>query len=197
MKTAVSQSKSTKGRQPETVALIITHKISAGEEERYEAWLAEIFEASSRFPGYLNRDIFRPRDGDGKYTSVVRFDSLDSLNSWAESQTRESFVSKVQDLLEQGDQVEIRSGIDFWFTPEGVKPPKLWKQFVLTVSAVYPLSLIIPFVILIPLGKLVQVLGNVFISSMLMAVILTGMLTFVIMPPYTRLMKRWLYDEEE
>jgi hypothetical protein len=37
MKTAVSQSESTKGRQPETVALIITHKIRAGEEERYEA----------------------------------------------------------------------------------------------------------------------------------------------------------------
>ena len=114
MKTAATQSESTKGRQPETVALIITHKIKPGEEERYEAWLAEIFEASSRFPGYLNRDIFRPHDGDRKYTSVVRFDSLDTLNGWAESETRQSFVSKVHDLLEQGDQVEIRSGIDFW-----------------------------------------------------------------------------------
>jgi len=197
MKTAPSQYESTTGRQPETVAFIITHKIRAGEEERYEAWLAEIFEASSRFPGYLNRDIFRPHDGDRKYTSVVRFDSLDNLNTWAESETRQSFVSKVHDLLEQGDQVEIRSGIDFWFTPKGVKPPKLWKQFVLTVSAVYPLSLIIPFFILIPLGKLVPALGNVFISSMLMAMILTGMLTFVIMPPYTRLLKRWLYGNEE
>ena len=197
MKTAPSQYESTRGRQPETVAFIITHKIRAGEEERYEAWLAEIFEASSRFPGYLNRDIFRPHDGDRKYTSVVRFDSLESLNGWANSQTRECFVNTVHNLLEEGDQVEIKSGIDFWFTPKGVKPPKLWKQFVLTVSAVYPLSLIIPFFILIPLGKLVPVLGNVFISSMLMAAILTGMLTFVIMPSYTRLLKRWLYGDEE
>ena len=197
MKTAPSQSESPKSRQPETVALIITHKIKPGEEERYEAWLAQILEASSRFPGYLNRDIFRPRDGDRKYTSVVRFDSLDSLNGWAESQTRECFVNSVHNLLEEGDQVEIKSGIDFWFTPKGVKPPKLWKQFALTVSAVYPLSLIIPFFILIPLGKLVPVLGNVFLSSILMAVILTGMLTFVIMPSYTRLLKRWLYSDEE
>jgi hypothetical protein len=41
--------------------------------------------------------------------------------------TENSFISKVHDLLELGDQVEIRSGIDFWFTPEGIKP-KLWKQ---------------------------------------------------------------------
>jgi antibiotic biosynthesis monooxygenase (ABM) superfamily enzyme len=43
----------------------------------------------------------------------------------------------------------------------------------------------------------VPVLGNEFVTAFLMAVILTAMLTFVIMPRYTRLMKRWLYDEEE
>ena len=196
MKAAPSKYESTKGSPAETVAFIVTHKVRTGEEERYEAWLADIFIASSGFSGYLGREIFRPSDGSRKYTSVVRFDSQDSLNAWAESETRKSFVSKVHDLLEQGDQVEIRSGIDFWFTPEGVKPPKLWKQFVLTVSAVYPLSLIIPL-FLGRLGKLVPVLGNEFLTAFLMAVILTAMLTFVIMPRYTRLMKRWLYDEEE
>lgn len=196
MKAAASKYESTKGSPAETVAFIVTHKVRTGEEERYEAWLADIFIASSGFSGYLGREIFRPSDGSRKYTSVVRFDSQDSLNAWAESETRKSFVSKVHDLLEQGDQVEIRSGIDFWFTPEGVKPPKLWKQFVLTASAVYPLSLIIPL-LLTPLTKLVPALGNEFVFAFLMAVILTGMLTFVIMPRYTRLMKRWLYDEEE
>ena len=196
MKAAASKYESTKGSPAETVAFIVTHKVRTGEEERYEAWLADIFIASSGFSGYLGREIFRPSDGSRKYTSVVRFDSQDSLNAWAESETRKSFVSKVHDLLEQGDQVEIRSGIDFWFTPEGVKPPKLWKQFVLTASAVYPLSLIIPF-FLSPLGKLVPAIGNEFIMAFLMAIILTGLLTFVIMPRYTRLMKRWLYDEEE
>lgn len=193
---AASKYESTKRSPAETVAFIVTHKIRAGEEERYEAWLADIFIASSSFPGYLGREIFRPSDGSRKYTSVVRFDSQDSLNAWAESETRKSFVSKVHDLLEQGDQVEIRSGIDFWFTPEGVKPPKLWKQFVLTASAVYPLSLIIPLLLGL-LVKFVPTLGNFFVFSFLMAVILTGMLTFVVMPRYTRLMKRWLYDEEE
>src|SRR6476660_8235831 len=193
MKAAASKYESTKGNPAETVAFIVTHKVRTGEEERYEAWLADIFVASSGFSGYLGREIFRPSDRSRKYTSVVRFDSQDSLNAWAESETRKSFVSKVHDLLEQGDQVEIRSGIDFWFTPEGIKPPKLWKQFLLTVSAVYPLSLVIPL-FLIPLVKLVPALGNQFVTALFMAVILTGMLTYVIMPRYTRLLQRWLYD---
>jgi len=193
MKAAASHYERAKADPQGTVAFIITHKIKAGEEQRYETWLADILVASSNFPGYLGREIFRPSDGGRIYTIIVRFDSLDSLNRWAESETRRSFISQVHDLLEQGDQVEIRSGIDFWFTPEGIKPPKLWKQFLLTVSAVYPLSLIIPL-FLIPLVKLVPALGNQFVTALFMAIILTGMLTYVIMPRYTRLLQRWLYD---
>jgi len=196
MKATASHYDPTKDNASGTVAFVITHKIKPGEEKRYEDWLAEILVASSRFPGYLGREIFRPSDGGSKYTILVRFDSLDSLNAWAESETRASFICKVHDLLEQGDQVEIRSGIDFWFTPEGVRPPKLWKQFVLTVSAVYPLSLIIPLFLAL-LANLVPSVGNALIFSFLMAVVLTAMLTYVIMPSYTRLMQRWLYDEEE
>ena len=182
--------------QPGSVAFIVTHTIKCGAELRYEEWLADILTASSDFPGYIGREIFRPPDGGRKYTTVVRFDSLGNLSSWADSETRQSFIRKVHHLLEEGDQVEIKSGIDFWFTPEGVKPPKLWKQFVLTLSAVYPLSLIIP-VLLAPLIKIAPAFGNEFVFAFLMAVILTGMLTFVIMPHYTRLVKRWLYEENE
>ena len=186
----------TNADQVGSVALIITHTIMPGEERRYEAWLADILNASKVFPGYLGREIFRPPHGGRKYTSIVRFDSRDSLNKWAESETRQSLVLKVNDLLETGDQVEIRSGVDFWFTPEGVKPAKHWKQFVLTLSAVYPLSLIIPLV-LRQLVYLAPPLDNKFVMALLMAATLTATLTFVIMPRYTRLVKRWLYERNE
>jgi antibiotic biosynthesis monooxygenase (ABM) superfamily enzyme len=182
---------------PRSVAFIITHTIRAGEEERYESWLADIFQASSSYPGYLGRQIFRPAPAGRKYTSILRFDNLDNLNGWAGSDTRSEFISRVADLLEQGDDVQIRTGLDFWFTPETVKPPKRWKQFALTVSAVYPLSLLIPLLVLRPLIKLVPLLGHNLIKSLIMAITLTGMLTFVIMPNYTRLVKRWLFERNE
>ncbi|NVN91399.1 MAG: antibiotic biosynthesis monooxygenase [Desulfuromonadales bacterium] len=180
--------------QGKSGALIITHTIRAGEEKRYESWLTEILDAVSSSPGYLGREIFRPAQGTRTYTSIIRFDGNDNLNAWVESDVRRAFVSQVADLLEKGDRHEIRTGIDFWFTPQGVRPPKPWKQFILTLSAVYPLSLIIPrlFSMLFPI---VPVLALPIISGLLVASSLTALLTFVIMPRYTRLLKWWLYDE--
>lgn len=182
--------------QSQSVALIITHTVKAGQQKRYEAWLTDILSAVSRFPGYLGREIFRPAQGTRTYTTIVRFDSSDHLQAWAESEARQSFISQISDLLQKGDVHEIRTGIDFWFTPEGVRPPKPWKQFLLTLSAVYPLSLIIPS-LLSPLFPVAPILGHPLMSGLLIAATLTALLTFVIMPHYTRLVKRWLYDETE
>jgi uncharacterized protein len=121
----------------------------------------------------------------------VRFDSLEHLNAWAESIERTSYINRVSDLLEKGDVHEIRTGIDFWFTPEGVKPPKSWKQFLLTLSAVYPLSLIVPL-LLRPLFNVAPSPDHQLVEALLTSATLTALLTFVIMPPYTRLVKRWL-----
>jgi antibiotic biosynthesis monooxygenase (ABM) superfamily enzyme len=176
------------------VAFVITHVVKAGEEKRYEAWHDDILSASSSFPGYLGREIFRPAHGSRKYTTIVRFDTPEHAKAWAESDIRRSYVDRISNLLEKGDVNEIRSGIDFWFTPEGVRPPAPWKQFLLTLSAVYPLSLIIPRA-LSPLIGAAPSLGNQFIKGLLVSAILTGLLTFVIMPHYTRLVRRWLYEE--
>jgi uncharacterized protein len=182
--------------QSKSVGLIITHTIKAGEEKRYETWLTDILGAVSIFPGYLGREIFRPAQGMRTYTSILRFDCNDNLNAWVESDLRRSFVSQVADLLEKGDRHEIRTGIDFWFTPEGLRPPKPWKQFVLTLSAVYPLSLIISSLVT-ALLSVAPILSHPLISGLLIAVSLTALLTFVVMPHVTRLMKWWLYDETE
>lgn len=179
-----------------SVALIITHTIKAGEEKRYEAWLTDILSAVSTAPGYLGREIFRPATGRRTYTSIVRFNDDSRLNDWVTSETRNSFVNRVSDLLERGDVHEIRTGIDFWFTPEGVKPPRPWKQFLLTLSAVYPLSLLLPL-LFNPLFKAAPFLEQPLIKGLLIAANLTALLTFVIMPRYTRLVKRWLYNEQE
>jgi antibiotic biosynthesis monooxygenase (ABM) superfamily enzyme len=178
-----------------SVAFIITHVIKAGEAQRYEEWLGAILQAVSSTPGYLGREIFRPALGGRKYTSIVRFDSHEHLRSWAESATRQSFVDSVCDLLEEGDRHEIRTGIDFWFTPEGTKPPPRWKQFLLTLSAVYPLTLLLPLILGPLFSRVPPPLNDQLVKGFTAAASLTALLTFVIMPHYTKLVKRWLYEE--
>jgi uncharacterized protein len=182
--------------QSRSVAFVITHTVKAGAEQRYEEWTKEILSAVSSYPGYLGREVFLPTRGNHKYTIIVRFDNEEHLRNWVDSEARRGFIGRANDLLEKGDQNEVRTGIDFWFTPEGTRPPKAWKQFLLTASAVYPLSLILPR-LLAPLYRAAPALGHPLISALVMAALLTGLLTFVIMPRYTRLVRRWLYKETE
>ena len=179
-----------------SVAFIITHTIKAGEEARYEAWLTEMLSAVSRAPGYLGREVFRPAQGRRTYTSIVRFDAYDHLHAWSASETRNALVSRVSDLLTKGDVHEIRTGMDFWFTPEHAQPPKPWKQFLLVLSAIYPLSLLIPF-LFTPLFRVMPPLTHPLIRGLFVAAVVVGLMTFVVMPRYTRLVKRWLYEETE
>ncbi len=181
-------------RQHASLAFIITHVIATGAEPRYEEWLADILGAVSSFPGYLGRDIFRPAHGATNYTTLVRFDTQEHLDAWAASEIRRSYIARVLDLLEHGDRYEVRTGIDFWFTPEGVRPPKPWKQFLLTLSAVYPLTQLLP-ALLRPLFRLNPVLAHPRISGFILAATLTALLTFVIMPRYTRFVRPWLYRD--
>ena len=72
---------------------------------------------------------------------------------------------------------------------------KRWKQFVLTLSAVYPLTLVLPPLIL-PLARILFPFAPQGIGGFLIAATLTALLTWVIMPRYTRLVKNWLYEEK-
>ena len=57
----------------QTTALVIEHTVKKGNEERYKQWLAEIFEASRKFPGYLGREVFPPAGENKPYVIIVRF----------------------------------------------------------------------------------------------------------------------------
>src|ERR671930_331445 len=92
-------------------------------------------------------------------TSSLRFGAYDHLRAWSASDTRAAFISRVSDLLTKGDLHEIRTGIDFWFTPERAKPLKPWKQFLLVLSAIYPLSLLVSS-LFTPLSRLVPPLTH-------------------------------------
>jgi len=48
-----------------------------------------------------------------------------------------------------------------------------------------------------PLLRIAPTLGNALVAGLLVAAILTALLTFVVMLHYTRLAQKWLYEEAE
>jgi antibiotic biosynthesis monooxygenase (ABM) superfamily enzyme len=75
--------------------------------------------------------------------------------------------------------------------PQPLKKPNRWKQFLLTVSAVYPLTLLIPEVLRI-ISHVIPALRETVIRGILSATLLVASLLFVIIPLLNRVFKSWL-----
>ena len=179
---------------PDVVTAVIEHDVRAGAERDYEAWLQYVTTSAQRFPGHVGVNIIRPHEGGQRYTIVLRFDTLAHLQTWLGSEARRRLVAQVGPFLERGDRVDIKTGLEFWFTPPSAaqRHPAAYKQFLLTLSAIFPLTLLVPWV-LRPLFEAVPVFGALFMRNLVVDAVIVGLITYVIMPRYTRLVAGWLY----
>ncbi len=175
--------------------VVIHHRIREGREAEYDHWLNEIGPLCRTYPGHLDYHIIRPIPGLTKnYTVVIRFETCEHLRAWMESSDRQRLLEKAKSLLDEG-KYTIRSGLDFWFAPpdEDVKVPVQWKQFLVTWSAIYPLVLLATSLGIPALLKL-----GVPDNRPLITLPITGavvfMMVYVVMPRYTRLVQKWLYE---
>lgn len=175
---------------------VITHRVRDTHHQEYEAWLEEIIPVAKAYPGHLGVLIIRPSEGGPSiYTIVIRFDSHEHLLNWMQSQDRNRLIKKAQPCLVEEDQYHVQSGLDFWFTPEGAKPkfPKKWKQSLVTWSAIYPLvvgtSLLVG-----ALERLLDVPADVYSNTLLITGIVVLLMVYLVMPRYTKLVHRWLYN---
>ena len=174
---------------------VITHRVRDGQQAGYDAWLNEIGPLCRSYPGHLDLQIIRPIPGlTATYTVIIRFDTREHLQGWMSSQDRKRLIEQVRPLLAQDDDFFIRSGLDFWFTPEGAraKVPVRWKQFLVTWSAIFPLVLVIPLVVALGLRQL-GVPPDHYLDSLFITGLVVWLMVYLIMPHYTKLIQRWLF----
>lgn len=175
--------------------VVITHRVREGKHAEYEAWLSEISPLGKASPGQLDWNIVRPISGLSEtYTVVMRFDSTAHLRQWMDSPVRARLIEKVRPLLVTGDDFFISSGLDFWFTPGTAKAkvPVRWKQYLVTWSAIYPLVLAVPLIVT-PVLRQINAPQNRFLTVFAVTGTVVFLMVYVIMPRYTKLLKRWLF----
>jgi hypothetical protein len=180
----------------QAATVVISHHVKDDSKNNYEAWLQEIIPVSKSYPGHLGVGIVHPVPGATvTYTVIIRFDTRKNLLTWMESDDRKRLIEKVKPYLEEDDKFFVRSGLDFWFTPEEAKAklPTKWKQFLVTWSAIFPLVL--------AMSALVDWLLNsvsITLNHPLKVLSLTGlvvlMMVYVVMPRYTKLVHKWLFN---
>lgn len=164
-----------------------------GAVARYEEWLKEIIPVAQGFAGHRSVNVLRPHKADDPYTIILHFDTDAHLRDWLDSDARGHLVQKVRPLLRADEDVDIKTGFEFWFTPPPAsKPAKAYKQFLVTLSAIFPLTVAVPW-LLQPLFQWAPPLGLPPIRQFLIAVLIVGAMVYLIMPRYTRLVSRWLF----
>jgi antibiotic biosynthesis monooxygenase (ABM) superfamily enzyme len=181
-------------RGQSTVVCVIRHTVIPGKDQEYEAWLREILPIAGDAEGHRWVNVTRPHAGSGTYTIVLHFDALEHLQQWLASEVWKRLILEVHHLLQDGDQVEIKTGLEFWFAPPDSKQrrAKPYKQFLITLSVIFPLTMLVPW-LLTPLFHAAPILSTPGILHFLVATVVVALMTYVIMPHYTRLIAAWLF----
>lgn len=174
-------------------SVVIVHHVRDDRHAEYAAWLDEIGPVCRAWPGHLDWQLVRPIPGlTSTYTAIIRFDTPDHLRGWMESADRRRLVERVRPLLAADDTYTIRTGLDFWFASESAAPPVRWKQLLVTWSAIFPLVMLVPLAVAPALSA-----AGLPTQRWLVTLCGTGticfLMTYVVMPRYTRLVRGWLY----
>jgi len=180
----------------EGATVVISHHVLDDKRQEYEDWLNEIGPICRNSVGNIDWQIVRPIPTlTYSYTVIIRFDTIENLKNWMESHDRKRLIEKIRPLLFKDDNYYIKSGLDFLFTPENdkAKIPVRWKQYLVTWSAIYPLSTIIPL-ILLPILRMLNIPKIRLIDSFFVSGIIVLLMVYLVMPYYTRWIKKWLYN---
>jgi len=178
----------------DSVTLLIRHHVQADSVSAYEEWLKDIARVGKTFPGHQGVSIIRPHAAGAPYSILLRFDNHERLKGWIDSSQRHELVRRAEPWLAAVEESEIETGLEFWFTPPSVAPMRArpYKQFLITLSAIYPLTQIVPW-LLQPALQIEPLRRWSALPGIAIAVVIVALMVYVIMPRYTRLVARWLF----
>lgn len=175
------------------VFFVVQHRVRPGCAEDYERWLTRIIPVAASFPGHLGTHVVRPPKGRREYVIVVRFASSDEAARWEKSDARRALVAEIQAWLETAETIDVKSGIDYWFTvPDSVGSPPRWKQWLVTTLVIWPLTILMPMA-LKPIFALMPVAIHPLMQGGLIVMSIVGLVIYVVMPNVVRILSPWFF----
>ena len=195
-------------RAPDTDAVtwVITHQVRPDQREGFEEWVSGIAADASEYEGSQGLTVLRPSEPtDTEYVVIARFATYEDLKRWEGSPERANWIARLEPLVAHAPTYRTETGMETWFQLPGhqvVVPPPKQKMAVLVLMAIYPLILIVvpllgailgdnPYLALpVPLSP------EFLVRTLITAVILVVLMTWVAMPQLTKLFRGWLYPRQ-
>ncbi|APR88442.1 putative membrane protein [Minicystis rosea] len=175
------------------ISVVVQRTARAGKEREYEAWLHGVIGAASAFPGHLGAHVLEPEAGSRRYVLLFRFDTMDRLLAWEQSEERNRWLSKVDELTEGSGTVQRITGMETWFSIPSkgpVVPPPRWKMAVVSFLVAFPLIQGLNVALVPHLAGLPPLLRGAVVGAVMVLC-----MTYAAMPLVTRLLVRWLYPQ--
>jgi len=179
------------GRGP--VTGVISWRAKPGTENDVAERATGITVAAGRFPGNLSAALIH-EEGSRDFRLAWQSGSGQALQRWLTSPERARRHDQVRGIAVAPVAVRQRTGLEAWFCVPGhaaqtIKPPPRWKQWLVSLVAAYPLVLLFQAFIA-PQIKDWPLEAR---SALLPLCVLT-LLTYVVMPPVSRLLRGWLHS---
>ena len=169
------------------VTIVATFRVKPGRDADFERWAHDITSAAAQFPGHMGASWL---GANGSYQVVYRFENDALFHDWHESSTRAEFLRRLEPFAALATDRHL-TGLETWFelpNQPGRPAPPRWKMVVATWIGVFPLLLLLQWLVA-PLVDTVPLVLRV----MAFALIVVTTATYVVMPRLTMLLRRWLY----
>jgi antibiotic biosynthesis monooxygenase (ABM) superfamily enzyme len=178
------------------VTTTVTRHVRPGHESSYEQLLEGIIAAASEFPGHLGVEVFRPKSASaGEYRTVYRFDTAEHLRAWLDSAERAAWLERAEPHVIGPMRTSFVTGLETWFTLPGepeIAPPPPHKMALVTWITIFPLITAIVAIT----GPLLEELPLA-VRLGITTALAVPLMTWVVMPRVTRLLRGWLYPERD
>ncbi len=174
---------------PVTVSL--ARRVKPGRETDYEAWVSGVVAEASVFPGHRGASVLRPRQAGGEYVIIYRFDTYAQCRAWEESPQRAAWLDKLEGVIEGDPEVKRVTGLETWFDlPEvpAAKSPSPHKMALVLIVVVF----VLVWALNVLLGPLMTG-WPLPLRVLVIAVIQVVLMTYLVMPRVTRMLKGWLF----
>jgi uncharacterized protein len=173
----------------EPVTVLFTRTAKPGREKDYEAWNEELIRLSEQQPGHVATSVVA--EGDRRYFTLQQFKTHDELQAWLRSEERLRRLSRLDELTEDAPEPAEMTGMETWFRlpgHAGTGHIPRWKMAIVVFCIIYCFAIalnvfVTPHTAHLPL----------FVRGAIFPLIMVPLMTYVLLPRATKLLRRWLY----
>ena len=190
------------------VTVVVTRIAKRDKIREFEEWMDGIIHEAMKFEGHMGVNVIRPSDlSNPEYIIIFRFNTFENLARWENSKARREWLTKSKEVAEGEPVIEKQTGLEIWFTPRSssggsikgnkasstttttaapIAPPRYKMAIVITAVIFILVSILLPQIRQLTTGL------HIHLSTFIGVAIMVLLMTYVIMPLLTRLLRPWL-----